>query len=240
VAVIDTETTGLEPDDGAAVLEVGVVLLNMEDTGDREGWFFTGQSFANYVEFDGIIPPEARAVHHIAPELVKVGSPGCLSREELVRRLLKFEKPDMVYAAHNAQFDKKFLPELTLPWICTRQCSRHIWPDAPNHKNQTLRYWLEVEPPREMLVGLDPHRARYDAAVTGAILKRMLDEHSVDELIRLTNKPVLLKICNFKKHKGQPWSEVPRDYLNWMVREGVAKSDPDLQYTVDFYLGRAA
>ena len=59
------------------------------------------------------------------------------------------------------------------------------------------------------------------------------------QLLQLTNTPVLLATCNFGKHKGQPWASVPRDYLQWMVRENdIYRNDRDMRYTVDHYLSR--
>jgi exodeoxyribonuclease X len=156
-----------------------------------------------------------------------------------IGQLKAAEQPGtMLYAAHNAKFDMKFLPELSLAFIDTYQCARHLYPESPKMGNQVLRYHLNAEPPKEMLAGMAPHRALYDAACTGAILLRMLATgRTPANLLQLSQTPVLLATCNFGKHKGQPWAEVPLDYLRWVARENdIYRNDSDVRHTVDHYL----
>jgi exodeoxyribonuclease X len=185
------------------------------------------------IEYEGDIPAQARAVHHISPDDVRPGAPGVVCREEWVRGMLSAVDLDTVYAAHNAAFDKKFLPEFDIPWICTYRCAMHIWPDAPGHSNQVLRYHLGVEPPAAMLKDLAPHRALYDAAVTAGILQFMLREHTVEDLLRFTSSPVLLRTVRFGKHRGELWKDVPVDYCRWILRTG--GFDEDIMHTARVY-----
>lgn len=231
IVVVDTETTGFDPAT-SALLEVGWVPV------DRKGAPIEGAADWSFCEYEGEIPAEARAVHHIGPKDVARGAPRCLPAEVVVGDILRAEVPgEMVYAAHNAAFDRGFLPDLTLPFICTFRCARHIWPDAPSHKNQVLRYWLGVEPDPSLLVGLDAHRAQYDAAVTAAILGRMLERHSPEELVGMTSRPVLLRRFSFGKHKDEPVEKIPRDYLAWMRRSGNWRDDVDVSHTLQHHLG---
>lgn len=236
IVVLDTETTGMAPQEGDALLEIaGVVLGLADDRETDEGWCYN-HHFSWMIEHVGEIPPTARAVHHISPDMVAPGAPNVTARDEAVGQMLQAESPHIFYAAHNSPFDMGFLPELTRPWIDTLQCARHIWPDAPGYGNQVLRYWLGLEPDPALLEGLAPHRALYDTAVTAELLRTMLRDHSAEELVRLSTTPLLLVTCNFKKYRGTPWSEVPRDYLRWMVRENVGADDPNLQHTIRHYL----
>lgn len=235
IVVLDTETTGTD----AAVdslLEVAWVPV----VAGAEGWELVADGGPGdaFVEFVGEIPPEARAVHHIDPRQVSPGAPNCAPRHSVVSALLQAEEPgDMFYAAHNAKFDAGFLPELTLPWICTYRCALHIWPDAPSHKNQVLRYWLDLQPREDLMAGLAPHRALYDTAVTAELLRRMLETNTPEELVRLTTTPVLLTTCRFGKHRGEPWADVPVSYLRWMRSNGVQSDDMDVQHTISVHLG---
>lgn len=234
VVVLDTETSGLDPAEGAALLETAYVTL--DDFGG--GWHYGrgGTYGSDYIAYEGEIPPQARAVHHISPDDVRPGAQGVVTKDEWLHGILAAEVPgEMVYAAHNAAFDRRFLPELTLPWICTYRCACHIWPDAPAHSNQVLRYYLGVNPPAKMMEGLAPHRALYDAAVTAAILQLMLREHNIQQLLHLTDQPVLQTRVRFGKHRGELWSEVPRDYVAWIVRRG--DFDDDVMYTARHTLG---
>lgn len=218
-------------------------------------------------EKNGPIPPDAKATHHITEDMVRPGADNVFERGLVLNDMIAAETPDMVYAAHNAKFDIGFLPEIAnrpdAPrWICTWRCAMHLWQDAPSHKNQTLRYWLGEEPAPEMLhldgpvraypptldgtrllctmdglVPLAPHRAQYDTAVTAAILRRMLRERTVEQLVELSTKPVLQSTCRFGKHRGKEWSEIPTDYLRWMQRSSdFYRDDADIRYTVDRWL----
>jgi exodeoxyribonuclease X len=222
--VLDTETTGFDPPE-AQLLEVA---------------FVTGLvGYSSFVEYEGEIPPAAKAVHHIQEESVRPGAPNCYPRERVLEDVLEASKNSVV-VFHNAAHDLKFLPELKdRPLVCTYRCALHVWPDAPDNKNQTLRYWKKAQPNALLIAGLEAHRALYDAAVTQAVLAEMLKERTLDQLVELTKKPVLLTTVRFGKYKGQNWTDVPRDYRAWMRRSGNWAEDVDVMHTLDVLDGRA-
>jgi exodeoxyribonuclease X len=233
--VLDTETTGYNPEEGAALLELAYVVVEKNDKGAHTQWDVTdGDSW--FIRYDGVIPPEVRAVHHIGPHDVGPDS-GAMDRDATVHAFLAAEEPGDVYAAHNAPFDRQFLPEFSdKPWIDTYRAALHLLPDAPSYKNQALRYYLDLQPRAEFLEGLAPHRALYDTAVTAELLVHLLTLAPPEELIHLSTQPVLETVCNFgQAHKGKLWSEVPRSYLNWILFKSDVPSDPvknmDLLYT---------
>lgn len=224
VYVADTETTGVEPSN-AVLLEAAVV-----GGGLGQSWF---------VEFEGEIPPDARAVHHISPDDVRPGS-GAIPRELLGARIRELCSDSSVWAFHNAPFDLQFLPELDdQPVICTWRCAMHLWPDAPSYKNQVLRYWLGAEPRPELVEGLAPHRALYDAAVTSAVMEFMTKDATLDRLLKLSSEPILLKTVNFGKYKGESWETLVRDrgYVAWMIRSGNWAKDRDVMHTIETLRG---
>jgi exodeoxyribonuclease X len=57
----------------------------------------------------------------------------------------------------------------------------------------------------------------------------------VEDLIAWTLEPNLLPLCRFGKHYGKPWSEVPKDYLQWMLKT-VSDLDPDTRFTVEHWI----
>ena len=63
------------------------------------------------------------------------------------------------------------------------------------------------------------HRAMPDAYVTAHLLREILKHASIEELICWTNEPVLLPKVTFGKYRGQPWADVPPDYLQWILRQ---------------------
>lgn len=285
-AVVDTETTGMDPKDSTLV-EVGVV----RESGDmRQSLVCPGDIRISY---------GAMATHHITQEMVAdapsavealwevgLGPPSapCLecegtgSIEEpyiaddgvtsarsvsctechngFVQASPDYAAPD-VLVFHNAQFDRGFLPEWLreLPYVCTWKCALHLVPDAESHSNGALWYELGLSHPMPPEAGLMPHRALFDAIMTRDIVEYFLSmtafrekesdtgpmspDEALAELVRLTQAPVLLKKCNFGKHVGERWEDIPTSYMNWVLGQDF---DEDTKHTCRHWLkvrGRA-
>lgn len=220
IAVIDTETTGLDPAT-ASIIEIGVVTL--------PGF----ESFSCLIKPDHEIEIQAMAAHHLTNEMVKEGA----SLKNALKAA-RVKEADFI-CAHNAAFDMGFL-KIDKPTICTYRCARHLWQNAPSYSNQVLRYWLKIEAELNSgdganIMKLPPHRALPDAWVTSHILYKMLIDHKPEELVELTKAPILIKVCGFGKHKGTEWEKVPRDYMAWMLRQ--KDFDSDAIYTAKYHLG---
>ncbi|SFU81749.1 putative quorum-sensing-regulated virulence factor [Alicyclobacillus macrosporangiidus] len=182
------------------------------------------------------IPPEASAVHHITDRDV-ADKPALEAVWPQVLELVE----GAVLVAHNAEFDRSMLPETGRPWLCSKRFAQHLWPDAPNFQNQTLRYWLGID----IDVGL-PHRAMGDAVVTAHVFQRELAaylargyEDDPAALFNFVAGPVEVRTMPFGKHRGQLLEEVPRDYLNWVL-ENVQRLDADLEWSIRRVLGKSA
>ncbi len=82
------------------------------------------------------------------------------------------------------------------------------------------------------------HRALPDAYVTAHLLRRLLDERTVDQLLTISRYPALLRKMNFGKHKGMSFADAPADYLEW-IRD---KSDmnEDTKFTAKYWLQKRA
>lgn len=158
------------------------------------------------------IPCEAMAVHHITDAMVKEAH-GSLAVLQPV--------PDF-YCAHNADYERQFFAT-DVPFICTYKAALRLWPEAPSHALQFLRYYLDLVVDLEMCQ--PPHRAGPDAYLGAALMVRVLSENraSLEDMARWSNGPALLPRVPFGKHKGAKWEDVPRDYLEWVVN----KSDLD-------------
>jgi len=225
IRVVDFETTGLPEDAVRGICEVGFT--------DLSGNWSVSPTTAFLVNPGHPIPPQTRAVHHISDADVV----GAVSPDIALQRLMEGMQDEDVFAAHNSKFEQAFFGGGGRRWICTMQCAKHLLPDAPGHSNQVLRYYLGVD---EFFKGeedraMPPHRAGPDTFVTAYILDRLLMLASVDELVRLTTAPVLLRDVTFGKHRGDKWANLPWDYLNWVAN----KSDlgTDEKHTARHHLG---
>lgn len=92
----DTETTGLDPDNGDRLVEIGCVELI---DGKR-----TDNFFHELINPERDVPEEAAAIHGITTEKL-IGKP---TFSEIADKLLEFFS-DSILIAHNASFDIKFI-----------------------------------------------------------------------------------------------------------------------------------
>lgn len=206
IRVVDFETTGLPEDQIKAICEIGW-------TDVTDDWLTHGPK-SMLVNPGHPIPPATRAVHHISDTDVV----GAITPDAACAVLMHGMEPGDMFAAHNAKFERAFFGGGSHPWICTFQCAKHIFPEAPGHSNQVLRYYLNVDDDGlDPVAAMPPHRAGPDTLVTAFILRRMIFATSVNELVRLTSAPVVLTTINFGKHRGMRWAELPRDYLQWIA-----------------------
>ena len=228
ILVLDTETTGIDPTKDK-VIELAGVGLYWDSFAD---WTID-QTWDGLIQPNCVIPPEVSAIHHLTKwDFDRPGVYGTLSEAWRVMREIVCGETVSAFVAHNAQFDRGFLPHVLGDWLCTLRCAKHLYPDAPGYGNQVLRYYLGLR--LELPSDLSPHRALYDAIVTAHILMKMLEIKTLDELMELQTKPVLLKTCNMRKYKGQLWKEIPKDFLRWILRTG--DFDVDVMYTAKYWV----
>lgn len=215
--VIDLETTGLEPP--AEIIEVG----RSDVVWGAAGLTVEPPVAWLYRPLNGI-PPETMAVHHLTEGDFGPQTPVCTPGH--LRAAIAHGTTADVLVAHNCEFERKFITSAVtdaIPWICTYKVALHVWPDAPRHGNQVLRYWrgLVLDP----ALAMPPHRAGPDAWVTAHLLAQLLTLASVDQMIAWTNAPRHMPVITFGKHKGAEWTALPIDYLQWMVQQATIDSD---------------
>ena len=139
--VLDTETTGFDPESGDRIVEIGCVELNNHMP--------TGETYHVYINPERMMPEEAFGVHGIGPDLLEPPrdpQPGqVLLRDKPVFAKVGQSFLDFVGNAklviHNAAFDMKFLnAELKwmglpqLPWeraVDTLAIARKKFPGSP-------------------------------------------------------------------------------------------------------------
>ena len=225
IHVIDVETTGLDPE-ADRIVEIAAVTVALEPRPHVEAL-----ALDTLVNPGVPIGPVAQSIHHIGDDMV-AGAP---RYEAFIPRLGELARSGP-FAAHRAAFDRAFTGSRR-PWICTWRLARHLWPEAPGHANQVLRYHLRLEVDERLAgeAGIVPHRAAGDALVSAALLVRELAQAPAGAdlpawALDLSARPVLLPVATFGKHRGERWSDVPRDYVEYMA--GQPLDDEDLVYTL--------
>ena len=109
--VFDTETTGLSPEEGDRLVEIGAVeLINHMPT---------GVTFHQYINPEREVPEEAFKVHGLSYDYLK----DFPTFKEIAKDWMDFVGDDGILVAHNASFDIKFinyqlgaLSYSTYPW----------------------------------------------------------------------------------------------------------------------------
>jgi DNA polymerase-3 subunit epsilon len=164
VVVLDFETTGLSPDGGDRVIEVGAVLVSNNSIVDRfDSLMNPGMRISSFIEaYTGI----SNGMLATAPPVVDV-----------MERFAVFIAGHQL-VAHNAGFDRRFL-DAELARINRRRCqefacsmltARRIYPDAPNHRLEALvRH-------RALPTNGVHHRALADAEMTAHLWIAMVDD----------------------------------------------------------------
>jgi DNA polymerase III subunit epsilon len=101
--VLDTETTGLDPEQGDRIVEIGAIEL----------WNHlpTGKTFHKYLNPERAMPAEAFAVHGLSDEFLK-DKP---KFKDLAQDFLDFVAEGRL-VIHNASFDMRFL-NAELKWV---------------------------------------------------------------------------------------------------------------------------
>lgn len=227
-AFVDVETTGFSPQHDR-VVEVACVLTR----GGRRV-----DSFSSLVDPERSIPATASAVHHLTDECVR-DAPTLAAVTPWLQAFVE----GAVVVAHNASFDLGFLPFLRRQrTLCSMRFAQLVLPEAPNYKNQVLRYHLGVRDP--VLIATVPHRALADAIVTSLVfdhcVNRYLAGGGADDVARAiarTQAPYRLRALSFGRHRGLAIGEVPSDYLRWLLC-GVTSLSKDVRFTAESELER--
>ena len=164
LAFIDFETTGLSPEGGDRVIEVGIAVLEQGHIVKRY------QSFINPQKR---IPYEVVSLTGISDAMVRTAP----NASQVMSEVFEFigEAP---LVAHNASFDKRFMDselrrmnrQCANDFICSLRVARRVYPAAPNHKLATLVSLTGVQPAEQY------HRALGDAEMTAGLWTRMISD----------------------------------------------------------------
>jgi DNA polymerase-3 subunit epsilon len=159
LVVFDVETTGLSPEMGDRVVEIGAVALE-DDSATAE--------FSTLIQVPVIIPYQVSLINGITNEML-IGQPG---PEEVFPAFREFIGGSTL-VAHNIRFDLSFLKselarlnmKIRNKTACTLEISRSHLPRLPNHRLETVARHLLGKLPEDAQL----HRALGDARLTARI-----------------------------------------------------------------------
>jgi len=162
--VIDTETTGLDPQDGHRIVEIACLELIHHVP--------TGRKLHRYVNPERDVPADALAVHGLDAEFLAGHPPFAGIAEEVT----EFIAGDCL-VIHNAEFDLAFLNAelarlgrgpLAAPFVDTLAVARRRFPGAPNSLDALCRRFA-VD-----LSARDKHGAEIDCGLLAEVYIELL------------------------------------------------------------------
>ena len=128
---------------------------------------------------------------------------------------------------HNIDYDIRALEKCgvdssNIKAICTLALARKVWPDAEAHNISALIYMITKgsEKARDMIK--KAHRADMDIILTANILMHVVHQlkiNSMEELFEISEDARIPRTINFGKHRGTQISELPADYIQWLMRQ---------------------
>ena len=211
--VIDLETTGDSFTNGG-VVELGWQDLSLTDN----QWGLQGLPQATLIHPGHPISPSTSAIHHLIDEDVAQAPNWATAAPPVL------QAPGIIaLAAHRAAFEQRWCtPALTRTprppsgrpkWVCTWKCALRIWPGAPTHSNQGLRYWRRPEG-LDRDAGMPAHRAGPDAYVTAHHLRDLLAAATLDQLLAWSAQPALLVRVPIGPLRGRRFADLDEEALD--------------------------
>jgi DNA polymerase-3 subunit epsilon len=169
IAVIDFETSGISPGQGARATEIAAVLVCGGRIVDR---------YASLMRSGAWVSPFIEQLTGISNAMLRDAPPA----EQVMCEVCRFTR-GVPLVAHNAAFDRGFWrteaqragldEDPAHEFACTVLLSRRLYPDAPNHRLGTLAAFHRLPPAGRA------HRALADAEVTAHLLLQI--QHDVSD-----------------------------------------------------------
>ena len=219
---------------------MNTIIFDLETTGlDVEKVRIVEYMFYNiktHEYISGFVNPECE----IPPEVIKINGITNMDVDdqpvfkEHIEKIMDFIGPKAYLVAHNAiRYDVPLLynelkrngqkPLKGWKVIDTLRIARTLYPDLKNHKQDTLR--------EKFKLGLNNnHQANKDVLDLGVIFCNMLKGKKIEELYKMSNEFIYTRMP-FGKHRGKLISEVPDDYIKWMLGTDIFYREEDLMRT---------
>lgn len=236
LSFVDIETTGTDANDKIC----SIACLIEEDT--KKNVFY------DLVNEGKKIPPKASSINNITNEMIASKPP--LHESQTYKVFMESLSNDATMVAHNLPFELQMLTAagaaIDAKGVDTLRVCRHLIPDLESYALNFLRYEMKLYKKEKALaqeLGVDsecllPHDAKSDVIITKLLFDELLELASIEEMMELSYKPVLLQKFEFGKYAGRYIEEiamVDRGYLEWMLR-ALEDLGEDMRYTLEYYL----
>ena len=237
---LDTETTGLTPEDRLC----------------RLAYTFQGKEFEALFKPPVPISIEAMSVTHITNRMV--ADKEVFAESRVKSELIHLLAEGNILVAHNARFDidmlkregvevGKYIDTFKVAYALDEQG------EIPRYALQYLRYYFDLD-----VSEATAHSALGDVRVLVAVFdflfaKMMVvhqdEDRVIEEMITLSDKPLLFRTFTFGKYSGQSIKEVAANdqgYIAWLLnqkimnRENGGEDDENWIYTLDYYLEKTS
>lgn len=217
---IDCESTGLEPEKDR-IIEIAAARFTFDKI---------LQQFETLIDSQCPIPETSQEIHKITQEMIE-GKPKIA---EVLPDLLKMINGHIL-VGHGIGFDIALIAAEAKrnnistriekqPYLDTLRMAR-LYGESPINSLQKLRQHFNIEPE-------GAHRAMSDVIVNIEVFKQLAKPYdTVEELLRILQKPIRLKTMPLGKHKGRRFEEIPLEYLIWAEKKDF---DQDLLYSIRY------
>jgi exodeoxyribonuclease X len=209
--ILDTEThtlNGLPIEIAYAPIEINAGKLTLDKS----------KLFDQLYQVGTPISYAAMAVHHILESDLE---------NQPHYKTFKLPETTTYIIGHNIDYDIAAIARCgvdvsNIKPICTLALARKTWPDAEAHNISALIYLISKgsDKAREMLKGA--HRADADIILTANILMHIihhLNIQTIEQLYVASEEARIPKSISFGKHKGTSISDLPTDYVQWLMRQ---------------------
>jgi len=225
IAILDTETTGLDANK-ARICELGGVILTFEGS-----QLIKVESTLNtYINPGHPIPPITSAVHHITDKMVADAPKFEDLSDDINSFLASLSAVDFV-GTYNIKFDWAFLADMypdldNIPEdkrVCFLRTFQKFSPDELNHQLQYLRYLYDFDSLAQpyFTEPIQAHRALSDVIITVGSLLHTLQNTTFTtwEEFFDTDSMTPNSIMFFGKHKGHTLLETFKDraYVKYLM-----------------------
>ena len=211
--IFDTETTGVDVNKQA----VEVAMLELD-----ENLTVLGEA-SSLIKPTIPINAEAQAVHGIGiSDLINMPTIDEWVEQTFGGKLLG----KVALIGHKISFDRPLFAPIGDAVIAmdTLIHAQVIFPDAPNHKLDTLKEYLGLDG------GGESHRAMADVWTCYQLLQRLVEKSGRSLEALATVEKIFIHRMLWGKHTGKPLTSIPKQYRDWLLSKDI---DPHLRYSLE-------